>query len=284
MVRNPLFGSENGNEAEVKKALFEKLYNLLKPTDEGVQSSNKDQDRHHPQKHTAEEKSDEIEVIEHREPKQHQQHADRHHKHHHHQHERKKEEHHHHHNHHKETSKHRLEFADARESIETKMLTRHAELRPFVDLLKMEMGGGTLDFLGNRIILRDLESIVHKVISKLNDAKPTDKPDKSRLPQPTEYQKAKFKIKNCAVKLRDAKHKKTYAKALEAYEKDAPARLRRRRETLLRSLKLVAHKRKDPYSSSKRRAVSSDDSDDEGHSSKKAKLKHEDVNSFGSFK
>ncbi len=255
MVKNPLFGN---NEEVVKLALVEKLYDLLK-SDESKAKAEASKDSEKPKKDVKDVSSKSESTSDH--AKKSDVRVE------------------------KEIYKApKVEFADARESIETKMLTTHRELRPFVDLLKSEVGGGSLNFLGSRVILRDLEVIVHKAIAKLNTTKPTERPDRSKLPKPTSYQQTKYKLKDCSVKLRDAKSKKQYAEALKAFEKDGPSRMRRRRDTLLSGLRLVAVRRKDPFPSKRRFYSSSDDSDDDLPSSKKAKVKYEDLNTFGSFK
>merc|ERR1712228_1006981 len=66
-----------------------------------------------------------------------------------------------------------LLYANNKESVDVK---RIAELRPFADLLMIEMCTGSLAFLGNyRITLKELENIVHKAISKLETPRPLSK-------------------------------------------------------------------------------------------------------------
>jgi hypothetical protein len=170
-------------------------------------------------------------------------------------------------------------FADSKESVDIRSI---AELKPFADLLRMEIGNGSLAFLGQyRVNLRELESIVHKVIAKLDVPKPLEKPS---LPQPSGYQKAKYKIKNVEVKLRDIRHKKAFAKAQAAYKADSAFRVRRRKNKLLKYLKHIGEKRKEQNSSIKRKTVVSSDDDDEDNVRPTTKVKYDDLNQFGSFK
>ena len=172
-------------------------------------------------------------------------------------------------------------YANNKESVDVRTI---AELRPFADLLKIEMSTGSLAFLGNyRITLKELEAIVHRVIKKLETPRPLEKP--SSLPQPSAFQKVKYKIKDCRIKATDIKNKKDCKKAIEVYNAYMPYRVRKRKAKLLGYLRAVGEHRRGE-SHHKRRAYDSDDSDIEvpkaKHHHKKAR--HEENSQFGSFK
>ena len=131
-----------------------------------------------------------------------------------------------------------LLYANNKEAVDVRDI---AALRPFADLLRLEMGSPSLSFLGtHRITLKELENIVHQVIAKLETTRPLKKP--ATLPQPSAYEKAKYKIKDFKVSLKDIKHDKAYSKAIEVYKMETPARLNRKKSKLLSCLNSVAKK------------------------------------------
>ena len=272
MMANPLFGfaDQGKSEEEVKQVLVERLFSLL------ANDENKS-----PQKESAVEKTDDIKPAEEK-PKE--KSAD--------QNEAKKDEpkpdeke--------KEPKRNPIEqakkerekelsaiYANNKESVDVRTI---AELRPFADLLKIEMSTGSLAFLGNyRITLKELEAIVHRVIKKLETPRPLEKP--SSLPQPSAFQKVKYKIKDLRIKATDIKNKKDCKKAMEVYNAYMPYRVRKRKAKLLRYLQAVGdHRRNEGHH--KRRAYDSDDSDIDvpkaKHHHKKARTED---SQFGSFK
>ena len=161
-------------------------------------------------------------------------------------------------------------YANNKESVDVK---RIAELRPFADLLMIEMGADSLSFLGNyRITLKELETIVHKVITKLDTPRPLEKP--SNLPQASSYEKAKYKLKDLDVKLKDMKTQEAFSKAVKVYKSESHFRIRRRKRKLLQYLNHLAENRKSE-SSSKRKVVASSDESDVEMTPKAKKVKHD---------
>ena len=170
-------------------------------------------------------------------------------------------------------------------------MKRIAELRPFADLLMIEMCTGSLSFLGNyRINLKELESIVHKVIAKLETPRPLIKP--KTLPQPSPYEKAKFKLKDCKLKLKDIKSQSKCSYALKIYKAESDGRIRKKKRKLLSYLTAIAENRRDESSSKRKHAAVSSDSDSDTevnkkHKEKSKKVRHEDepkMSDYGGFK
>ena len=171
-------------------------------------------------------------------------------------------------------------------------MKRIAELRPFADLLMIEMCTGSLAFLGNyRITLKELENIVHKAISKLETPRPLSKP--KDLPKPSPYEKAKYKLKDCKLKLEDIKNQQKCANALKVYKAETNIRIRKKKRKLLGYLNHVAENRKsEPTTKRKYVNLSSDDdfdSDIRHHKEKAKRVRHDqpgfdDPNRFGEFK
>ena len=119
------------------------------------------------------------------------------------------------------------------ESVDVK---RIAQMRPFADLLMIETCTGSLSFLGNyRISLKELEVIVHKVIVKLETPRPLEKP--TSLPQPSPYEKAKYKIKDFKLQLKDIKNEQKCGAALKVYKAEKDNRIRKKKRKLLQSLR-----------------------------------------------
>merc|ERR1712008_565792 len=115
-----------------------------------------------------------------------------------------------------------LLYASNKESVDVK---RIAQMRPFADLLMIETCTGSLSFLGNyRISLKELEIIVHKVIVKLETPRPLEKP--TGLPQPSSYEKAKHKIKDFKLQLKDIKDEQKCGAALKVYKAEKDNRIR----------------------------------------------------------
>ena len=109
-------------------------------------------------------------------------------------------------------------------------------MRPFADLLMIETCTGSLSFLGNyRISLKELEIIVHKVIVKLETPRPLEKP--TSLPQPSPYEKAKYKIKDFKLQLKDIKDEQKCGAALKVYKAEKDNRIRKKKRKLLQSLR-----------------------------------------------
>ena len=176
-------------------------------------------------------------------------------------------------------------YANNKESVDVKAI---AELRPFADLLKIEMSTGSLGFLGNyRITLKELETIVHKVIKKLETPRPLEKPSE-KLPGPSAYEKVKYKIKDCSVQVKDMKKDKIFQKATDAYIADMPRRVRKRRGKLMGYLRVISEHRKNENHHKRKFAIDSDDSDtDDKRPSQKSqhkKARVEENSHFGSFK
>ena len=119
------------------------------------------------------------------------------------------------------------------ESVDVKKI---AQLRPFADLLMIEMCAGSLSFLGKHMVpLKDLEVLVHKVIAKLETPRVLEKSE--NLPQPSSYEKAKFKIKDCNLQLVDAKDQKMCEAAFNIYKKEKEIRIQKKKKQLLMYLK-----------------------------------------------
>ena len=178
-------------------------------------------------------------------------------------------------------------YANNKESVDVKVI---AELRPFADLLKIEMSTGSLAFLGNyRITLKELETIVHKVIKKLETPRPFEKPSE-KLPGPSTYEKVKYKIKDCSVQVKDMKKDKLFQKATDAYIADMPRRVRKRRGKLMGYLRVISEHRKNENHHKRKFAIDSDDSDNDDKPQKSSqksqhkKARLEENSHFGSFK
>ena len=169
-------------------------------------------------------------------------------------------------------------------------MKRIAELRPFADLLMIERSEMSLKFLGGyRINLSELESIVHKTIAKLETPRPLIKP--KSLPQPSPYEKTKFKMKDCRLKLKDIKNQSKYSYALKTFKNEHDIRIRKKKRKLLSYLTAIAENRRGE-SSTKRKtvAVSSDsesDSESRKQKEKSKKVRREDepkMSDYGGFK
>ena len=63
------------------------------------------------------------------------------------------------------------------------------------------------------------------------------------LPQPSPYEKAKFKIKDCKLKLKDIKSQSKYSNALKIYKAESDIRLRKKKRKLLSYLTAIAENR-----------------------------------------
>ena len=269
MVANPLFGFNPGKcEEEVKQVLVERLFSLLSddkeksPAKEASQERTVKPDDESPEKRVdPEPKAKNVKIEETK--------ADP-----------------------KELAKKERDreltviYANNKESVDVKAI---AELRPFADLLKIEMSTGSLGFLGNyRITLKELETIVHKVIKKLETPRPLEKPT-GKLPGPSAYEKVKYKIKDCSIQVKDMKKDKLCQKALDVYIADMPHRVRKRRGKLMGYLRAISEHRKSESHHKRKFAIDSDDSDTDArpsssHKSHHKKARMEENSQFGSFK
>ena len=273
---NPFFVNKtNKTEAEVKQVLVEKLFSLLSNDEtkenqpEKVENDTKTEEEKSEKSRKSEEKDEKLEITEKKREKSVEKV------------EKSSEK-------AEKTSEKPLEkydnlpliYSDNKEAIDVKKI---AQLRPFADLLMIEMGSGSLSFLGNyRITIKELESIVHKAISKLEIPRPLEIP--SSLPEPSGYEKAKYKIKNCQVRLKDVKDKEAFKKALNVYNSEVNLRKRRKKSKMLHYLTFLAEHRKSEVS--KKRVVVSSDSEEEMEKDrgKKNKYHEEPSNQFGSFR
>ena len=142
--------------------------------------------------------------------------------------------------------------------------------------------------------------MIHRIISKLEAPRPPFRPgplEKPKpIPQPSSDNKAKFKVKNCNIKLKDITQKKSYARAMEVFKKEKHMRMRFKRDKLLEYLNTVGYHR--TLSTYKMRkmvpASSSSDSDSDTDSRfgasrydskfKQQHQKNDDLTHLGGFK
>ena len=169
-------------------------------------------------------------------------------------------------------------------------MKRIAELRPFADLLMIEMCTMSLKFLGGyKINVNELESIVHKVIAKLETPRPLIK--SKTMPQPSSYEKAKFKIKDFKLELKDVKSQSKYAYALKTYKAEHDIRKKVKKKKLLDFLTRVAEHPKSESSFKRKNVLVSSDSDSDSEvkkqKEKSKKVRREDepkMSDYGGFK
>lgn len=243
MVPNPLFIDKEGkSEEEIKNQLLDKLCSLLSSKETAADDDDKAKES---SPEAAAEKKSETKASE-KQPKE------------------KVEQ----------VENLPLIYGNNKEAIDVKKI---ADCRQFAQLLMIEMG--SLAFLGNyRITIKDLEQHVHQIIGKLETPRPLEKP--SSLPSVPAYEKVKYKIKDCKLKLKDIKDSEDCKKALASYQATKMSRIRRKKSKLLHYLTFLAEHRK--AEAAKRKAVSDDDSDSEIGSKPSKKMKHDDQ--LGGFK
>lgn len=189
-----------------------------------------------------------------------------------------------------------------KETFDRVLLENNSSLRQFADTLKIEVGGGTLDFLNPlraggstkypKIDLAKFEEIVMQAVKSIEKggqylSGPVPSKPATKIPPIPERYKPKLGAKVCKIKLKDvsvsSRYKKYFLKAKDNLGAHQKSMIAKRKDRLLSGLRSLKNKNRD--SKGGKRGHGSDDSDTDSKHSKKKRQKEQDNNpALGGFK